>query len=109
MAITTRNTVFTNVAAGKGFTNNFLGIAPSSTTTAGAAASGFHTVQLFFNNIGTTLLNTLVGFQLPPLPGKPDIGAIRTIRIRRYTRIVFGSTVPDRHPEPCIDWQPVHA
>src|SRR4051812_22846579 len=74
MAVTTRNTVFTNVAAGKGFTNNYAGIGPGSPTTAAAAASGFHTVQLYFNNVGTTLPGTLVDFPLPPSPGGPLLG-----------------------------------
>ena len=38
----------------------------AATTTAGAANSGHWTAKLAFNNIGTTLPGTLVGFQLPP-------------------------------------------
>src|SRR4051812_25738555 len=66
-AITSRSQIMQNLAQGLGV----WGIQTSQTGTSltgAAAASGFLTSQLRFNNIGTTLPSTLQGFPLPPSP-----------------------------------------
>lgn len=65
MATNDRFDVFKNSAAGKGyFIPTVLSV--GSTSTSAAAASGFHTVRLCFNSIGSTVPGTLVGIPLPP-------------------------------------------
>lgn len=76
MSILGRNDVFRNRGKGLGFSMHYAGAGPGSSTTAGAAASGFHSVQLYFNNIGTTTPGTLVGFPIPPAPANQLLGVM---------------------------------
>jgi len=74
MSITNRNDIFTNIGKGLGVTSQYFTLGNGSSTTGAAAASGFHTVQLIFNNLGTTIPGTLVGFPLPPAPTNQILG-----------------------------------
>jgi len=65
-AITVRNDVFQRMGRGLGTFMPFLCQNHTATTTGGAAASGFHSLQMFLNALGTTQPNTLVGLPLPP-------------------------------------------
>jgi hypothetical protein len=69
MAISTRQGIFQNMTKGLGAKMQFAPLFPASTTTAatgGTSGSSVFNVQLGFNQQGTTLPGTLVGFQLPP-------------------------------------------
>lgn len=62
--VNNRDNIFIRTAKGYGMQSTYLA-STSGATTAAAAGSGFLTTQLQVNSIGTTLPNTLVGFQLP--------------------------------------------
>lgn len=67
MAITSRADIKKNMSNGSGF---FTSLRPHSnaSTTGANSSSGFLSINLFFNFLGTTAPNTLVGFQIPPSP-----------------------------------------
>ena len=64
MAITTRSLAMQSLAQGKGYFMPITSVL-GTTGTAGAAASGFFTVQLRPNSIGTTLPSTLRSYSSP--------------------------------------------
>ena len=66
MPFSTRNNVLTRIAQGNGYSTPHVMQIATTAITAAAAASGFYTVQLCFNYIGSTPAGTLTGLQLPP-------------------------------------------